>query len=362
MNRDEARQLLAAIVESSDAAIISKDLNGIVTSWNNAAERVFGYTAAEMIGRPIAILAAPDRVYEMPLILERLRKGERVDQYETVRKAKDGRLLNISLTVSPIHNEAGEIVGASKIARDITDQKRMEEALIRQSELIARSNADLQEFAYITSHDLQEPLRTVTTFCELLRRRYQGKLDDDADEFIGYVTHAATRMSELISDLLSYSRLNDFEPEVPTQIEPRAVINFLTATSLRDSIESADATIEAGELPPVKVDRAHLALVFENLISNAIKYRGAEKPAIRIEAELSDGEVWFSVRDNGVGIAEQYHKQIFGVFKRLHGSEMDGTGMGLAVCRRIVERYRGRIWVESKEGEGSTFRFTLPAG
>jgi PAS domain S-box-containing protein len=131
MSRDEARQLLAAIVESSDAAIISKDLNGIVTSWNKAAERVFGYTADEMIGRPIAILATPDRVSEMPLILERIRKGERVDQYETVRRAKDGRLLNIALTVSPIHNEAGEIVGASKIARDITDQKRMEEALIR---------------------------------------------------------------------------------------------------------------------------------------------------------------------------------------------------------------------------------------
>jgi len=360
MTRDEARQLLAAIVESSDAAIISKDLNGIVTSWNKAAERVFGYTADEMIGRPIAILAAPDQVSEMPLILERIRKGERVDQYETVRRAKDGRLLNIALTVSPIHNEAGEIVGASKIARDITDQKRMEEALIRQSELIARSNADLREFAFITSHDLQEPLRTVTTFCELLRRRYEGKLDGDADEFIGYITHAATRMSDLIGDLLSYSRLNDFEPQVLAHAEPRAVVEFLMATSLRSSIEDTKAVIEFGELPPVKVDRAHLALVFENLIGNAIKYRGPEPPSIQIDGEVNSGEVWLSVRDNGMGIAEQYHKQIFGVFKRLHGLERDGTGMGLAVCRRIVERYRGRIWVQSKEGEGSTFRFTLP--
>jgi light-regulated signal transduction histidine kinase (bacteriophytochrome) len=169
-------------------------------------------------------------------------------------------------------------------------------------------------------------------------------------------------MSELISDLLSYSRLNDFEPQVPAQVEPGPVINFLMATSLRTSIEGADAAIDVGELPPVRVDRAHLALVFENLISNAIKYRGLEPPLIRIEAERNGGEVWFSVRDNGVGIAEQYHRQIFGLFKRLHGSEMAGTGMGLAVCRRIVERYRGRIWVESKEGEGSTFRFTLPAG
>jgi PAS domain S-box-containing protein len=361
MSRDEARQLLAAIVESSDAAIISKDLNGVVTSWNKAAERMFGYTAEEMIGRPVVILATAERANEMPLILERIRKGERIDQYETVRRAKDGRLLDISLAVSPIHNEAGEIVGASKIARDITDQKRMEEALIRQSELIARSNADLQEFAYITSHDLQEPLRTVSTFCELLRRRYQGKLDGDADEFIGYITHAATRMSELIADLLSYSRLNDFEPQVSQPAQPRAVIEFLIATSLRSSIENTDAAIEIGELPAVRVDRAHLALVFENLIENAIRYRGAEPPRIDVRGELNGREAWFSVRDNGIGIAEQYHQQIFGVFKRLHGLEQGGTGMGLAACRRIVERYRGRIWVESREGEGSTFRFILPA-
>jgi light-regulated signal transduction histidine kinase (bacteriophytochrome) len=194
-----------------------------------------------------------------------------------------------------------------------------------------------------------------------MRRRYEGKLDGDADEFIGYITHAATRMSDLIGDLFSYSRLNDLEPQVLAHADPRAVVEFLMATSLRSFIEDTKAVIEFGELPPVKVDRTPLALVFENLIGNAIKYRGPEPPSIRIDGEVNGSEAWLSVRDNGMGIAEQYHKQIFGVFKRLHGLEREGTGMGLAVCKRIVERYRGRIWVESKEGEGSTFRFTLPA-
>ncbi len=360
LDREEARQLLAAIVQSSDAAIISKDLNGIVTSWNQAAERVFGYTAEEMIGRPIGILAAPDREDEMPLILERIRNGERIEQYETVRRRKDGRLLNISLTVSAIRNDAGEIIGASKIARDITEQKRMEDALIRQSEVIARSNADLQEFAYISSHDLQEPLRTISTFCELLRRRYNGKLGPEADEFIGFITRAAARMSDLIGDLLSYSRLDGFE-QAPGPVDPRTVIEQILETSLRASIAAAGAVIELHELPEVKADRARVALLFENLLANAIRFRGAERPRIRIEGELEDGEVLFSVRDNGIGIAPAYHSQIFGVFKRLLATAEGGTGMGLAMCKRIVERYGGRIWVESEEGAGATFRFTLPA-
>jgi PAS domain S-box-containing protein len=358
---DDTRYLLAAIVESSEDAIVSKNLNGIVTSWNKAAERLFGYTAEEIIGRPITVLAVPERLNEMPAILQRIRQGERVEHYETLRRAKDGRLLNISLTISPIRNADGAIIGASKIARDITQQKRMEEALLIQSDIMARSNIDLQEFAYVISHDLQEPLRTITAFSQLLQQRYPGKLDEDADEFIGYVTAAAARMSDLIRDLLAYSRLNDGAgagAEVYT-VSSTVAVEWALA-NLERAIADSAAVVDFGELPDVKVDKAHLVLLFQNLIGNAVKYRSAEPPRIHIEAGGDDQSVLFSVSDNGIGIAKEYHQKIFGLFKRLHGNTVTGTGMGLAVCRKIVERYGGKIWVDSEAGQGSTFRFVLP--
>ena len=356
---DDTRYLLAAIVDSSDDAIISNNLNGIVTSWNKAAGRLFGYTAEEMLGRPVTVLAAPDRLYEMPAILQRIRQGERVEHYETLRRAKDGKLLNISLTVSPIHNADGAIIGASKIARDITQQKRMEEALLKQSDIMARSNIDLQEFAYVISHDLQEPLRTITAFSQLLQQRYPGKLDEDADEFIGYVTAAAARMSELIRDLLAYSRLNEGAEAEVYSVSATVAVQWALA-NLERAIADSGALVDFADLPSVKVDKAQLVLLFQNLIGNSVKYRSAQPPRIHIEAGGDDHSVLFSVSDNGVGIAKEYHEKIFGLFKRLHGNTVAGTGMGLAVCRKIVERYGGKIWVESQAGQGSTFRFVLP--
>ena len=233
--------LLAAIVANSDDAIISHDLDGVVTSWNAGAERMFGYTAAETVGGPVFVIAAPDRPDEMPSIIGRIRRGERVEHYETIRRAKNGRLIDISLSVSPIRDSTGRITGASKIARDITERKQLEQALLRHAELTARSKADLQEFAFVTSHDLQEPLRTITSFTQLLRLRYQGRLDEQADEYIRYITGASARMAELIRDLLAYSRLGSIAEIAATTVDAGQAARW-AVSSLEAAIETSGRT------------------------------------------------------------------------------------------------------------------------
>lgn len=349
--------LLAAIIESSEDAIVSKDLNGIVTSWNRAAERIFGYTADEMIGKPIRVIAAPDRIDEMPKILERIRSGERIEHYETRRMRKDGRIIDVALTVSPVLGGDGRIVGASKIARDISDRKETERALARHAELLARQNSDLRQFAYIISHDLQEPLRTINSFSQLLRQRYHGRLDHDADEFLDYITGAASRMSELIRGLLSYASVTNIEETEPAPLNTRECLDRALANLERAFAESR-GIVEIGEMPDVNADATSMTQIFQNLVSNALKYRGPEPPRIRVGGQRNGRECIFSVSDNGIGIAPEYHDKIFGLFRRVHGPEYRGTGIGLALCKKLVERMGGRIWVESKEGEGSTFRFT----
>jgi PAS domain S-box-containing protein len=738
---DEHRQRLAAIVDSSDDAIVSKDLNGIVTSWNKGAERIFGYSAEEMIGRPIATIAAPEVLDEMPRILDSIRRGEPVEHYETIRRRKDGERIYVALTVSPIRDASGRIIGASKIARDITDRKVAEaerarlldseqqaraiaenalnlhrdiehklgllvnasgtllgalqvtevldqiitlarqfvgadayavwradpslneweivastglseeycrtcgfttqpggqapsnvlaiedieaDALISQhrklyecegirslmaapmrlhgvnsgtiaiyfrtrheftptelgvatalanlaasaisnaeiyqeqsrlrseaqarerrsrflarasgvlgasldygatlrdvtrfavpefadwcavdilepngrverlavehvdpakvtiarqlrqrypidinaprglaqvlregnpvlypevtdemlttaahdeehlallraagvrsvivspmkargrtlgaitfvttesgrvygpedlavanqlaaraalaidnSQLFAeaereradaqsavqalrRSNEELEQFAYVSSHDLQEPLRNIASYAQLLATRYRGKLDKDADEFLGYLVDGARRMSVLIQDLLSYSRL------IRMGIAPFGPVSGDTAletalVNLQRSINDSAAEIQRDPLPVVWGHEMQISQIFQNLISNAIKYCGDRKPDIRIWARKDNGEAVFCIADKGIGIDPAYHDRIFGLFKRLHGRNVPGTGIGLATCKKIIEQHGGRIWVESNPGEGSAFYFSLPS-
>jgi PAS domain S-box-containing protein len=651
---EPASLLLHAIIDSSDDAIISKDVNGIVTSWNKSAERLFGYTAAEMVGQPITILIPIDRQDEEPKILSRLRRGERVDHFQTVRKRKDGSLLDISLTVSPIRNIHGNIIGASKIARDITQQKRAEEALlasearfrqlanampqmvwtatpagdldyvseqvtryfdarpesvlgagwlqwvhpddqelavnhwnrsldtgeryeiafrllracdrswrwhlvraellqrdarqitkwvgtctdieeqkraqvtlaeqarisalgsdigialtqvsslkeslhrctqaivthldaafariwtlspkqdvlelqasaglythldgaharvpvgsfkigrialyrrahltnnvlsdpevsnrdwaeregmvafagyplivedrligvlglfarhslgqdtvsalasvaatiaiaierkrseealVTQAAELRRSNEDLEQFAHVASHDLRSPLNTILQFTEMMVRKQGDSLDAEMGQLLQIVRNSAGRMGNLISALLTYSRLNDASSR---EVRP---ISSLTAyenavANLAAAIAEAQARIERADLPDVLSNPEQLLQVFQNLISNALHYRGAGTPHIRVSAERQNSFWLFSVSDNGVGIAPQYHSLIFEPFKRLHGADRPGSGIGLAFCRKFIEREGGKIWVESEEGKGAIFRFTLPA-
>jgi PAS domain S-box-containing protein len=352
--------LLASIVEGSDDAIISKDLTGIITSWNKGAERIFGYTAEEAVGRPITMIAAPERLNEMPSILERVKRGERVDHYETIRQTKTGRRVHISLTVSPIYDEAGRIIGASKIARDISDRVAAEQALAKQAERLARANADLQQFAYITSHDLKEPLRTVVACTELFLSKSGEKLDAEDRQILGYVISAAKRMTDMISDLLPYART--LSEELPAESLKISQVVDWAVNNLHLAIESSGAEIsyQPESLPSVRGNKLALVQLFQNLLGNAIKYCSSEPPRIAIWAERRENGWCFFVRDNGIGIAPAYHKRIFTLFQRLQPQQCPGTGVGLALCRTIVQGHGGEIWVESEEGKGATFIFTLP--
>ena len=352
MRAERSAQLLSAIVDSSEDAIISKDLNGIITSWNASAERVFGYTAEETVGRSVTMLIPPDRLDEEPQILARLRRGERVDHFETVRKRKDGTLLDISLTISPVRDADGVIVGASKIARDISQRKRIENDL-------KRANEDLEQFAFSASHDLREPLRTVNIYSQLLGQRIGGGLDEEAKQFLRFVRSGAIRMEALLENLLTYAQLRQIEKPPDTQANLNDVLQT-TLSGMAGTITENQAQISSGPLPSLYVHQTHLQQIFQNLIGNAIKYgRPGQRPVVEIVAECPDGIWTISVRDNGIGIAPESLDKVFGLFTRLHAGDQAGTGLGLAICQRIVERYHGRIWVESKPGEGSTFRFTL---
>jgi len=319
-----------------------------------------------MIGRSIAVLTAPDQSEEIAGILMRIKEGERVEHYETKRRRKDGSIIDISLTVSPIKDENDRIVGASAIGRDVTQAKRDEEALqgalqdLRHlTDELARSNSELQRFAYVTSHDLEEPARTVASFCELLEHRYRGELDEKAREWIGYAVAGAQRMRAMVAGLLEYSRLESHtKPFAPVDC---AGLVAEALANLHFSIDESLAEVTFDSLPVVTADASRLVQLFQNLIGNAIKYSGRTTPRVHISAERRDDDWVFSVRDNGIGIEPRHREQIFDMFQRVHAqNQYPGTGIGLAICKRVVEQHRGRIWVESEPGRGSVFYFSLP--
>ena len=234
----------------------------------------------------------------------------------------------------------------------------LEQRVEQRTEALRRSNEDLQQFAYVASHDLKEPLRMVSLYTELLSRRYKGKLDGDADQYIHFAVDGAKRMDKLITDLLSYARAGS--EQAPTEAVNTEEILKSVLMNLKATIAAARAEITRDPLPAVVADPVRLTQVLQNLIANAIKYRGDRAPKIHVSAVQNDDESVFSVRDNGIGIDPKYADQIFGIFERLHDQEYEGTGIGLAMCKRIVERHGGRIWVESSPNEGSTFYFTIP--
>jgi light-regulated signal transduction histidine kinase (bacteriophytochrome) len=308
------------------------------------------------------MLAPQEHADEIPDILTRIARGERVDHYETKRKTKDGRILTISLTVSPIRDASGAVVGASKVARDVTERVRQEHALHEANTALRRANADLEHFAYSASHDLQEPLRMVATYSELLQKRFGGQLGPTGDEYIGHTIRGALRMEALLRDLRTYAQVSAADYEPREDLEAGAVLTNALA-NLESSIAETGAQITSAPLPRIRIYEFQLEQLFQNLIGNAIRYRGSDPPRIHVAAERQGREWVFSVQDNGIGIDPKYKEQVFGIFKRLHtAAQYPGTGMGLAICQRIIERLGGRIWVESEPGRGSTFFFTVPHG
>ena len=388
---EELQMHLAAIVESSHDAVVSKNLHSIVQSWNKGAERTFGYTADEMIGRSIEVIIPEDLKHEEGQFLDLIRRGEHIDHYETIRSRKDGTHIAISLSLSPVKNSAGEIIGAAKIARDMSDRKRAEEEiyrlnqqleqrvrdrtreleeanaqLVRQSQELVSINAELERFAYVASHDLQEPLRMVSSYSQLLAKRYQGKLDADADDFIKFTVSGAERMRQLIKDLLTYSRVVNRQ-RTSQCVDCEEVLRGVL-TNLKTAIEETGGVLTHDPLPTVFADPVHLGQLFQNLIGNALKFNASKPPRAHVSAVLIPGEesgsgpfCQFAVTDNGIGIEPRYIERIFGAFQRLHTiAEYPGTGIGLAICKKIVEGQGGRIWVESTPGKGTTFKFTIP--
>lgn len=227
-------------------------------------------------------------------------------------------------------------------------------------EELARSNRELEQFAYIASHDLQEPLRMVAVYTQLLSERYRGQLDENADKYIGYATEGALRMQSLIQDLLTFSRI-DRDGATPGKVDCNGVVRE-ALQNLRPAIQECEAAIAVEALPVISADRSQIVQLFQNLIGNALKFRGQQPASISILAEKTDQSWLFSVADNGIGIAPEYADSIFAVFQRLHTrTEYPGNGIGLAICKKIVEHYNGKIWVESQAGQGAIFKFTLPA-
>jgi PAS domain S-box-containing protein len=264
-----------------------------------------------------------------------------------------------SVSCAPVRSR-GKVIGLQKIVRETTESRRAGKALHQSNERLRQANSDLEQFAYSASHDLQEPLRMVVIYSQLLQKRYSGKLGPEGQEYLGYAIDGASRMSQLVRDLLSYTRASSSEWEGVATIDPNDSIDRAMA-NLKVAIEQTGAQISRTAMPQVEMYPAHLDQLFQNLIGNAIKYHGKEPPAIKIGAERSAGAWLCSVADNGIGIDSKYKEQIFGVFKRLHtNAEFSGTGIGLAICQRILERRGGRLWVESEQGKGSTFFFTLP--
>ena len=357
----QSEERFRLLVEGAkDYAIYMLDARGRITTWNAGAERMKGYTAAEIHGVHFSRFYVSADV-EQHLPEAELEAAARDGRFEAEgwRVRKDGSRFWANAVITALRDADGTLVGFGKITRDMTDRKLAEDELKRTARELARSNAELEQFAYVASHDLQEPLRAVAGCVDLLQHRYQGRLDGRADEFITHAREGAARMRDLINDLLAYSRLST-GASVPTPTDCNAALNDATA-NLSVAIRETDARITADHLPTVIADRTQITQLLQNLLANAIKFRAARTPEIHVGAERNGGEWRFCVRDNGIGIDPRYSERIFKVFQRLHTRrEYPGTGIGLAICKRIVERHGGRIWVTAQPDEGAMFHFTIP--
>lgn len=350
---------LAAIVESSSDAIFSKNIEGFILSWNKQAEKLFGYTEKEILGKHISLLFPLNRLNEEEKILNQIKKGHPIINYETERRKKNGTNVFVEGTISPIKDPNGKIIGISNIFRDITEKKQAEEKLNAYTVALEHKNKETEQFAYIASHDLQEPLRTITNYIGLFREEYEGKLDKSADIYLRSISGASERMQTLITDLLEYTRIESDNNQIEIDC------NVLLSEVMKDmekAITENNAIIQFETLPVITGYFSRFKSLFQNLISNGIKFkRKGIDPIIKITAKDTGKEWLFEVKDNGIGMEKIYYDKIFMIFQRLHSrSEYQGTGIGLAHCKKIIDLRGGKIWVESEINQGSSFYFTVP--
>lgn len=341
--------------ELREYAMFMLDAQGIMTSWNAGVENLLGYSEQEWIGQHASIIFTPgDKAVEA--CESEMRRAEQTGSATDIRwhRRKDQTEFFANGFMNALRDDQGLLLGYTKIMSDETARKQLQDSL-------TESNTALEQFAYMASHDLQEPLRTMTTYAQLLTKKYSAQLDADANQFLGFIVSASTRMSTLVRDLLAYARLSTQE-ERPSSI---ALSEDLEAalSHLNQAIEESSATVTHGPLPRLPVDRGQMVRLFQNLVGNALKYRKPDQPPkVHVSAELRGAEWVITIRDNGIGFDQKYASSIFAPFKRLHtAAEYPGTGVGLAICKRIVQAHGGRIWAESQLGEGTTFFFTLPA-
>jgi PAS domain S-box-containing protein len=330
--------------------------------WSATQEALFGLAPGAYDGTQEMFLRLvhPEDRERVRAAIERERRegGGYREQYRV--QGSGGEIRWLAVQGSVLRNEQGDVTGLTGVTWDITEQKQAEQALMQQAEALARSNADLQQFAYITSHDLQEPLRTIVIYAQLIAERYQGRLDADADEFLGQIAASGRRMTEMVRDLLSYSRVS-YAEEIPFSAVSLEQTVQWALNNLHYVVENSETQVRREALPTVMGNPVQLVQLFQNLISNGIKYRSERPPRIHISARPEGAQWKIAVQDNGIGIAPEYQQKIFGLFKRLHGRDIPGNGIGLALCQKIVERHGGRIWVESEPGHGATFFVLLNA-
>lgn len=362
-----AKSHLAAIVESSDDGIISEDLDGVITFWNRGAERIFGYPPHEAVGRNINIIIPSERADEEPHILTQIRSGSPIDHFETVRMDKQGRRIDVSISVSPLHDEFGKVTGASKILRDVTHRKMAESQLLHYMRDLERSNQELDEFAHIASHDLREPLRGLMIQSGILAEEYRDKLGKEGAQRLERLGALCKRMDSIIKDLLHYARLGggEFAVQEADMNDIVRDVRLTMETYLKD--QHAEVVVPKG-LPSISCDKARVTEVMRNLITNGVRHNDKKKKRIEVGfighvvAPHGQEKNVFYVRDNGRGIAREHYDDIFSIFRRIpHKGDKgeQGSGVGLTFVKKIIQRHGGNIWLDSTPGEGTTFYFTL---
>jgi two-component system, chemotaxis family, sensor kinase Cph1 len=356
------------LLETALDPLVTIGPDGKITDVNKATEEVTGYPREELVGTDFAdYFTNPKKAKEG---YQQVFQEGKVRDYPLKIKHRCGITTPVLYNASVYKDESGDVVGVFAAARDITERQKaedafrvywesLEEQVEQRTEELAKSNADLKQFAYVASHDLREPLRMITSFLQLLERRYKDELDEDANEFIGFAVDGAKRLDNMIMDLLEYSRVANKEIQF-TDVDLEEVIDKIKS-NLNILIEEHSATINYDSLPTIRSDENQMLILLQNLISNAIKYRSEETPQIHISAEKQANQYIFGVKDNGIGIDPKHLERIFTIFQRLHThEEYEGSGIGLSIAQRIVHQHGGEIWAESLPEQGSTFYFTIP--